>query len=196
MKIEWNNDPEKWFEWAAGRYVTRRLLDPIDHPSEITDWVRSRHKIWMDEEFQSPIERALFAFALFGIDGYLPIQYRRDPEKNWGTRLDRQIQIGRFRVDFQYTVFGSHGRKRLVVECDGHDFHERTREQAAHDKARDRAIVNEGCRVIRFTGSEIFRDPVKVITEVEGHLFQLMDEVMFGPGGLAKATAGFSQWPE
>ena len=28
--------------------------------------------------------------------------------------------------------------KQMIVECDGHDFHERTKEQASRDKERDR----------------------------------------------------------
>ena len=45
----------------------------------------------------------------------------------------------------------------LVVEVDGHEFHERTRFQAARDRQRDRAMIAEGFRVIRFTGQEVYR---------------------------------------
>jgi very-short-patch-repair endonuclease len=48
---------------------------------------------------------------------------------------------------------------RLVCELDGHDFHERTKEQATRDKARDRALTSAGYTVMRFTGSEVWRDP-------------------------------------
>lgn len=44
---------------------------------------------------------------------------------------------------------------RIIVECDGHAFHERTKEQAAKDKSRDRDLVASGYTVFRFTGSEI-----------------------------------------
>ena len=46
----------------------------------------------------------------------------------------------------------------LVVEVDRHEFHERTKFQAARDRQRDRAMIAEGFRVIRFTGQEIYRD--------------------------------------
>jgi hypothetical protein len=46
----------------------------------------------------------------------------------------------------------------IDVECDGHDFHERTPEQAQRDKARDRAVQAIGVHVARFTGAEITRD--------------------------------------
>jgi very-short-patch-repair endonuclease len=52
------------------------------------------------------------------------------------------------------------------VECDGHDFHERTKEQAQRDKSRDRYLQANGWRVLRFTGSEIHRTPEKCADEI------------------------------
>lgn len=48
--------------------------------------------------------------------------------------------------------------RRLIVECDGHDFHERTKDQAARDRSRDRSAQMDGIPVFRFTGSELWRD--------------------------------------
>lgn len=47
----------------------------------------------------------------------------------------------------------------FAIECDGHDYHERTKEQAARDRQRERDLMNHGIAVIRFTGSEIYDDP-------------------------------------
>ena len=55
----------------------------------------------------------------------------------------------------------------LVVECDGHEFHERTKEQAQRDKSRDREIMAAGFRTLRFTGSEIYRNAEKCALEVD-----------------------------
>ena len=43
----------------------------------------------------------------------------------------------------------------IVVELDGHDFHEKTKEQAQKDKDRDRSLTRAGYKIMRFTGSEI-----------------------------------------
>jgi very-short-patch-repair endonuclease len=56
--------------------------------------------------------------------------------------------------------------KKLVVETDGHDFHERTKEQARRDKERDRALVAAGYMVMRFTGQEVYQDADKCAREV------------------------------
>jgi hypothetical protein len=83
--------------------------------------------------------------------------------------LGCQIQLPTWRVDFlvhaPLTTTGDGGKitseswRQLIVECDGHDFHERTKEQAARDRARDRQAQIDGYTIMRFTGSEIWRDP-------------------------------------
>ena len=54
----------------------------------------------------------------------------------------------------------------IAVECDGHDFHERTKEQAKSDRSRDRAVQAAGLKILRFTGSEIHNDPFGCAAEV------------------------------
>jgi very-short-patch-repair endonuclease len=54
----------------------------------------------------------------------------------------------------------------LVVECDGHAFHEKTPEQARRDKSRDRELLIKGYPVMRFTGSEIHQRPLHCAEQV------------------------------
>jgi very-short-patch-repair endonuclease len=44
---------------------------------------------------------------------------------------------------------------KVDVEVDGHEWHERTKEQAARDRGRDRALALDGWIVVRFTGAEV-----------------------------------------
>lgn len=81
--------------------------------------------------------------------------------------LSPQHVIGPYRVDFllgfnKYPAL----RDAIVIECDGHQWHEKTKEQAANDKARDRYLSGEVGRVLRFTGSEIYRSPGACWAEV------------------------------
>ncbi len=56
---------------------------------------------------------------------------------------------------------------QVIVECDGHEWHERTPQQAARDRARDREIVRKlDVPIIRFAGTEISRDPDGCAVEV------------------------------
>lgn len=53
----------------------------------------------------------------------------------------------------------------IAVECDGHSFHERTKEQAASDRSRDRMLAEGGWTVLRFTGSELYANPSGCVEE-------------------------------
>ena len=74
-----------------------------------------------------------------------------------------QMVIGGFRLDFALFTWDD----RLAIETDGHDFHERTKEQAARDRSRDRAFTADGWKVLRFTGSELHRSVESCWNEVD-----------------------------
>jgi very-short-patch-repair endonuclease len=84
-----------------------------------------------------------------------------------------QHRIESFRVDFAIRRFLRQspgimvGGPKMVIECDGHDFHERTKEQAAADKSRDRLLQTWGYNVLRFTGSEIWKNSTRCVEQVE-----------------------------
>lgn len=89
--------------------------------------------------------------------------------------VTRQDHVAGWRSDFVVHVFadwsraeqpGPMGWNRLIVECDGHDFHERTKEQAARDRDRDRQAQLTGIEIFRFTGSELWRDPLGCADQV------------------------------
>jgi very-short-patch-repair endonuclease len=82
--------------------------------------------------------------------------------------------VGKYRPDFLIIGESAGTLFRVVVEADGHDFHERTKAQAAHDKKRDRWFQTKGYSVLRFTGSEVFADPEDCASQVCGHVEQVM----------------------
>jgi hypothetical protein len=61
--------------------------------------------------------------------------------------------------------------ERMVIECDGHNFHEKTPEQASRDKNRDRELLNAGYPVMRFTGTEIVSSPMKCTEQIMEWVF-------------------------
>lgn len=54
----------------------------------------------------------------------------------------------------------------IAVELDGHDFHERTREQVELRNRRDRDLQSAGWKVFHFSGAEVMRDPKRCVEEV------------------------------
>ena len=77
-----------------------------------------------------------------------------------------------FRVDFMAGIPAGYDlvvdpTKCLVVELDGHEFHERTKQQVERRNYRDRKLMEAGWRVLHFSGSEFHRDPLYVIDTVQ-----------------------------
>jgi len=91
-------------------------------------------------------------------------------ETEWSAIIYIQPPAGDYRLDFAIHLTAQSGGRSLnqwfAIECDGHDFHEKTKEQAQRDKARDRYLTAEGFKILRFTGAEIYADVNKCITEI------------------------------
>lgn len=91
-----------------------------------------------------------------------------------------QHEVEQYRLDFAVHVTGIvDGKPKsawIGVECDGHEFHERTKEQAQRDKARDRQLALKGFRMLRFTGSEIYRHAFVCAVDVHQAVHAITDE--------------------
>lgn len=83
-----------------------------------------------------------------------------------------QAQVGSYRADFLVVDYRASPPRRTVIECDGHDFHERTKQQAQRDRSRDRWFTTNGYAVLRFTGSEIYKDLAGVVDQIAEWLEQ------------------------
>ncbi len=91
-----------------------------------------------------------------------PTSYQEDRFYSfWNKRtsnipLERQFKIGPYYADF------AHIESRTVIEIDGAAYHS-THEQIEHDQRRQFYIESHGWYVIRFTGSQVYRDPVRSV---------------------------------
>lgn len=64
--------------------------------------------------------------------------------------------------DFCLSIVDTNREKtiyQIFVEIDGHEFHEKTKEQVRHDKLRERHLLEDCDGVVRFSGSEVYDDP-------------------------------------
>lgn len=101
-----------------------------------------------------------------------------------------QVPVGKYRADFiliYQPIESSVPLKKIVIECDGHDFHEKTKKQAARDKERDRFFAKEGYIVLRYTGSEIYSDSSKIHHDVMELIIPDHRKADFGYGPEAEA---------
>lgn len=134
--------------------------------SEARDQVHDLFETATRQGVESPIE-LLFLAAFATVWQMDPMAYV----------IDHQVEIGRYRADFVVTFkMAPYEPIRVVVECDGHDFHEKTKEQAEHDKRRDRFMTAQGFTVMRFTGRELWRDPFACVEEIVDYTQDVMVE--------------------
>ena len=119
-----------------------------------------------DLGIKSPIEQMLYtalkAFAVFnGID-------LENFTEGYGNQIQPQVTIGKYRTDFiVYNWMKNAGlNSKVVVECDGHKFHDKDEKQRRYEKQRDRHLQKKGFKVIHFTGAEITQKPMECAKEV------------------------------
>jgi very-short-patch-repair endonuclease len=123
----------------------KRCESPIEELLFTALWSRGD---WRRLLYASAFDDVATAARYAGLEPGMPI-------------MSPQVRVGDYRADFLVSVVPYEGDKPIhfVIECDGHDFHERTKEQAARDKLRDREMLAGGFNVIRFTGAEIWANP-------------------------------------
>lgn len=145
--------------------VLQNIGDPFEGSDDGVELIGSIYHSMSDSKFrrlvdevESPVELLMLEAMKFQL---LQVPFTVTP----------QGQIGPYRVDFLIEDERKPGR-RLVIECDGHDYHERTKEQAKSDRKRDRWLMANGYLVMRFTGSEIWTAPLECACEALEFFFE------------------------
>lgn len=104
------------------------------------------------------------------IDSHLftPIEkIMNDALVNDNITFEPQVRIGRFLVDFLVEI----GNKKIIVECDGKDFHNPFR-----DLERDKELKLQGFQIIHFTGSEIYNNIESCVEKIQNALVGNTDQ--------------------
>jgi very-short-patch-repair endonuclease len=135
--------------------------------NSVSDWILSETALsypiesFNPHKWGSPIERLFHHAIMFSCQlgvSWFEITFD-EPTDIQKLKIETQALVLDWPVDFLLTVKSEYGLvSRLVIECDGHEFHERTKEQAKRDRSRDRRLQDAGLTVYRFTGSEIYRN--------------------------------------
>lgn len=120
---------------------------------------------------ESPIEQLLSIHLNNYQNNYKNFRFVAKGFDIIGIELQKEVKVyddEAYRVDFFIPVWIKEIEKGItfIVECDGHEFHEKTKEQAQKDKERDRTLLLRGYIPIRFTGSEIYDHPSNCAEDV------------------------------
>jgi len=142
--------------------------EPISRPP-LADWqiATSQTVNWQDlflSRCESPAESAF-------LNAIIPA-YQLVPEKGTlkggGLKLQLQIPIGHYRVDFL-------ANKHLVVEIDGAAYHS-SPEAIENDRIRDEYLLKNGYVVLRIPAKIVFNSPLDAVQRVRGAISNLAQE--------------------
>lgn len=106
-----------------------------------------------------------------------------------GIQICPQHKIGKYKADYLLckqnndVIANTKGSIDIIVELDGHAFHDKDERQRRYEKKRDRDMQKLGYKVFRYTGSEIVKDPfaaaIECVSYLTGHsendLLELLD---------------------
>jgi len=132
---------------------------------------------------QSPIEAVFYAWwAMYSVaESIKSIEEFNGPSLVLDSQHEITVTGQRYVLDFrvhprstQDWIFNSLDQfPRLAIELDGHDFHERTKEQVIWRDSRDRLLQQHGWQVFHVSGSELWRDPEHVVYNIHAHCLEL-----------------------
>ena len=155
-------------------------MDAQDYVSAAADIASDRAReefldTWraVAEHCESPLEQVFFAYLMLESSGqferiswFANGRYLASSESSGDGGFCGYIQAktGPYYPDF-YMEFNDRELGvnwfKLAIECDGHEFHEKTKQQVARDKRRDRWFALHGISLIRFSGHEVWRSPTE-----------------------------------
>ena len=131
------------------------------------------------EDRTSPIEQ-LFESAILALTQIIgeKCDFFRGG-KGWtfsGVQICPQHKIGKYKADYLLckmktdVVNNTKGHIDIVVELDGHAFHDKDERQRRYEKKRDREMQKLGYKVFRYTGAEIVKDPFAAAIECVSYM--------------------------
>lgn len=155
-------------EWAVQRFAKDLYEEIENHKSDDAAY-------WGN--FQSPLEEAFYewwyvvrevetrVYTFFDRIGLIPQKEITCAGKKY--RLDFMLDFHGQTDASRYSLTANgHPALNVGVELDGHEFHERTKEQVALRDRRDRALQKAGWKIFHYSGSEFYRNPVRCVSEV------------------------------
>lgn len=147
----------------------------------------------IDEKIiKSPIEQIFFIAWSYGVRELIPLI----PQFKVGSYfVDFKIDLLSYFVNHDYPFSEDQLKEiknmlpAILIELDGHDWHERTKDQVERDKKRERFITMQGNQVFRFSGREVFKRPLDCVFEVRDHAKKSINSVKKIIWGTANAIS-------
>lgn len=138
-------------------------------------------EFWNDDEIKSPIEQ-IFVTAL-----EIYCEYENKQKIFLFPQKEVDCNGKKYYLDFEfnaedyltYLTFGEEIENKnfkLDIECDGYEFHQKTKEQVQHDNEREYDLKIAGYEVLRFSGTQIFNNPLKCAEDTYNYILKKIKE--------------------
>ena len=129
-----------------------------------------------NEYCKSPIEKIFFfTFSL--------VEFDYSEGRIQGLELNQQEEVKvndkTYYLDFCFNANENGFEEsdyKLAIECDGHDFHEKTKEQVTKDNERTLDLKMAGYDILRFSGSQIYNEPFKCAISTLKYILKKVNE--------------------
>lgn len=65
---------------------------------------------------------------------------------------------------------------KIIIECDGYEFHQKTKEQVQRDNEREYDLKMAGYEILRFSGTQIYKNPIKCAEDTYNYIISKIKE--------------------
>lgn len=122
-------------------------------------------------KIESPIEK-IFLTAFLICDKY---NIYIDPQTK--IKCGDNTYYADFTITYDHYVNHMfHENFKLVIECDGYEFHQKSKKQVEYGNKREYDLKMEGYEILRFSGSEIYNQPIQCVKKVFDYISKVHSE--------------------
>lgn len=182
---------ENFCTWTDANAFMRACLD-VCHPNDKEPLITTAQRL------ESPLEVVMLS-AIKVAANFLEFQDPRATDMLKFAQQERHITIdtsaavpvGTYRADLVIHAKLDNQQQPfapVVIECDGFNYHDKTREQAVRDRQRDRYMQKANYLVARFAGDEIVEQPLECA-------FEVYDLALRGMGRVLRTAQPEHGWP-
>lgn len=136
--------------------------------------------------YERQAELLLAGYLLTISDGYKWVDFCSawdvHTDSNWSTIMGYRVEVNGHTADFLFRCCHGNDRRLLAVTLDAQD----RRQRAPEAIARDRGLMDAGCRVINYTDAQVLVEAVNIAEEISGALTNLVDEMLSATGHIRK----------
>lgn len=158
----------------APKKVQQLLMMPLTIEAFYPDY-------WNDESIKSPIEQIFItAFEIY-------CKYNNKESIYLFPQREVRYNEKKYYIDFEFEsddylsclVLGDkikNHKFKLAIECDGYEFHQKTKEQVQKDNEREYDLKMAGYEILRFSGTQIYNNPLKCAEDTYNYIMKKIEE--------------------